>query len=151
MTADQSKHLRIVVSRDFDASAERVFDAWLDASNIGRWLFATTNGKMQTVTIDPRVGGTFRVLEKRGDELADHFGTYLEIDRPRRLVFTFATRAEDEPSQVTIDIEPRDGGCTLTLTHLLHPKWADYVDRTRSGWSTILGSLAAALGGTGDA
>src|SRR6187549_2991706 len=80
----------LVVKRTIDAPAELVFDAWLDQDSIRNWLFATPGGEMVRVEVDPRVGGEFIVFEKRGDMVAEHYGRYLEIDRPRRIVFLFA-------------------------------------------------------------
>lgn len=100
----------ITVERRFAAPPETVFDAWLDAAGVGQWLFATPDGVMERVEIDPRVGGRFVVAERRGGVLAEHFGQYLEIDRPRRLVFTFGYAAgdvrDDEETRVTIEIAP---------------------------------------------
>ena len=42
----------IQVTRRFDASAERVFDAWLNPATVGQWLFATEGGQMVRVGID---------------------------------------------------------------------------------------------------
>jgi len=137
--------LRIVVTRRFDAPAERVFDAWLDPNSAGRWLFATEGGTMQKAEIDPRVGGSWRFVEKRGDEVADHWGTYQEIERPRRLAFSFTASMEPLPTRVVVDIKPLEDGCELTLTHEIHPKWAPYVPQARSGWLGILEGLANTL------
>jgi uncharacterized protein YndB with AHSA1/START domain len=134
--------LVLTVTRRFAASPERVFDAWLDTSALGRWLFATPGGVMKTVEADPRVGGNFVVAEQRGEVLAEHFGTYLEIDRPRRLVFSFTSDRNEPPSRVEITIEPSAGGCELTLVHAMDAKWADYADRVRGGWTMILQSLS---------
>jgi len=137
---------RIRVSRRFRASPERVFDAWLDERTAGRWWFATPTGKMQSVNIDGRVGGAFRIVERRGDVDADHFGTFIELDRPRRIVLDFATDREHAPTRVTIEITPlKDGGCELTLSHDLSPEWADYKDRTNQGWTMILENLEKSL------
>lgn len=133
------------VTRRFDATPERVFDAWLDPALVARFLFATPNGERVRVEVDGRVGGSFVVVEKRGDQLAEHFGTYLEIDRPRRLVFTFATDREQAPTRVTIDIVPMDGGCELTLSHAMSPEWSAFTDRARAGWTLILDTLASTL------
>jgi uncharacterized protein YndB with AHSA1/START domain len=43
------------VSRHFEASAEHVFDAWLDPEKVGKFLFKTPAGEMQRVEIDPRM------------------------------------------------------------------------------------------------
>ncbi|AKQ65379.1 hypothetical protein A176_002291 [Myxococcus hansupus] len=73
-------------------------------------------------------------------------GTYLEIDRPRRLVFTWhIDKEEDELSRVTVEIAPRDSGCELTLTHEMDAKWAEYTSRTENGWATMMGVLARFL------
>lgn len=135
------------VSRRFDASPERVFDAWLDAKAVGRWLFATPEGKMQTVEVEPRVGGVLRIVEKRGDQLADHVGRFLELERPRRLVFSFATEPGQTPTRVSVRIEPDGDGCVLELSHELDPQWAAYEDRARDGWAMILENLHVTLSG----
>lgn len=137
--------VQVRVSRRFDASAERVFDAWLDPATAGRWLYATKSGQMQRVEIDARVGGRYVIVEGRAEGDAEHHGRYLEIDRPHRLVFTLAADADSAGDVVTVEIV-RDGrGCTLTLTHMLAAEWAQYADRTESGWADVLAALAAQL------
>ena len=133
------------VSRRFDASPERVFDAWLDPSNLGRWLYATKDGRMQRVDVDPRVGGGYAIVERRGDDDAAHYGRYLEIDRPRRLVLTLALEPDAPGDRVIVEITIDGDGCILTLTHEMAPEYADYAQRTESGWTHILGSLARML------
>ena len=137
----------IRISRRYDIPAERVFDAWLDVEKARRFLFATSKGQMVRAEIDARVGGAFNFTDRREGVDAEHMGEYLEIDRPRRLVFTFHTeRGATDLSRVTIEIAARGAGCELTLTHEIDPKWAEYRDRTLAGWTTILGGLAATLG-----
>lgn len=116
--------LHIAVSREIDAPPAAVFDTWLDAESVCQWLFATPGGAMEKVEIHPRVGGGFEIFERRGDMLATHFGTYIEIDRPRRLVFDFSTDRAATPSRVSICFEARESGCSVTLSHELDPQWA---------------------------
>ena len=134
----------VELSRRIDATPERVFDAWFDAKALGRWLFATPDGEMERVEVDPRVGGRFEIDERRGDEVARHWGTYVEIDRPRRLVFDFATSFSDEPTRIIVTIAPDGDGSLVTLRH--EGVWADFEERTRHGWGMILDNLARTLG-----
>lgn len=134
----------IVVERRIAAAPEAVFDAWLDPDAVGRWLFATPGGAMERIEIDPRVGGGFTIAERRGETLAEHFGDYVEIDRPRRLAFDFWTSFSDERTRVTVTIAPDGDLCLLTLRH--EGVWADYEERTRQGWTTILDGLARTAG-----
>jgi hypothetical protein len=57
--------IQIRVERRIAASAARIYDAWLDPSLAARFLFATPNGRMRSVDIDARVGGSFRIVETR--------------------------------------------------------------------------------------
>jgi uncharacterized protein YndB with AHSA1/START domain len=134
----------VQVFRRIAASPERVYDAWLDPDQAGRWLFRTSDGSLERCEIDARVGGGLRVDERRADGLAEHYGTYVEIDRPRRLAFDFWTSFSDEKTRVVVDIAPDGDGSLLTLTH--EGVWADYEDRTRQGWTMILENLARTLG-----
>jgi uncharacterized protein YndB with AHSA1/START domain len=131
----------LTVERRIGATPEAVFDAWLDAKSVGRWLFATADGVMEQVEIDPRVGGRFLIVERRGTDLAEHFGEYLEIDRPRRLVFSFAAMRDSGYTRVAVTIAPDGTGSRVTLVHEMDPQWADYGDRTRDGWTKILAAL----------
>lgn len=140
----ESTTIAVNVSKDLAVPPERVFDAWLDPSLVKHW-FAPGLGEMVRVDIDPRVGGAFHLDQQRGDEVARHWGTYVEIDRPRRLVFTWCVDGVDSEDLVTIDIDPTPGGCRVTVTHRMDARFADYRDLTRQGWAAMLDGLAAAL------
>jgi uncharacterized protein YndB with AHSA1/START domain len=132
--------MRLSVSHRFSASAVRVFDAWLDPERAGRWLFATPEGEMVRVEIDARVGGQFVFADRRAGEDVEHVGQYMEIDRPRRLVFTFGVpKYSPDMTRVTVEIDARADGCELTLTHEGVPE--AWMEQTRDGWGMILGAL----------
>ncbi len=143
----------LAVVRDFAASPEVVFDAWLDPAVARRFLFATSAGTMLTCAIDARVGGEALIVEQRGAQDTHHWLRFDEIDRPRRLIFRFRAglageRDDGEWTRVAIDIAPTGHGARLTLTH--DGVWPDYEDRTRQGWTMILGNLANTVEKTDD-
>ena len=131
------------VTRRFDAAPERLFDAWLDQGTIGTWLFATPDGAMTAVELDPRVGGAWRIVERRDGEDWEHRGEYLAIDRPRLLKFSFVDPVFAKATSVTVAIAARDGGGEIALTHDgVLPEW---VAPTTKGWGMILDGLARAV------
>lgn len=77
--------VNVRVTHRFSAPPERVFDAWLDPEKAGRFLYATEEGEMVRVDIDPQVGGRYSIVDRRDGQDVEHTGEYLEIDRPRRL------------------------------------------------------------------
>jgi uncharacterized protein YndB with AHSA1/START domain len=137
----------LVVTHRYSVAAERVFDAFLDVTIAPRFLFATQAGEMIQAELDPRVGGRFVFVDRRpgmGD--VRHVGEYLEIDRPRRLAFSFGVPQFDPGmTTVRIDIRPDGEGCELTLTHEGVPP--DYAERSTDGWRRILAGLEPALEG----
>jgi uncharacterized protein YndB with AHSA1/START domain len=141
----EGQKLTVRVSHRFSASAERVFDAWLDPAKAGKFLFATATGQMVRVDIDARVGGKFVIVDRRDGEDVEHTGEYEEIDRPRRLVFSFMVpKYSSDSTRVSISIVPVGSGCELTLIHEgVHRDWAS---QTEQGWTMILNALEAKLG-----
>jgi uncharacterized protein YndB with AHSA1/START domain len=130
----------IRVSRRLSAPPERAFDAWLDPSVTRRWLFATPGGKIVRCDIDARPGGAFVITDRRDGEDVEHVGTYVEIERPRRLVFTFAVpKYSGEKSTVEIVVTADTGGTEVTIdTRDVPLEWRE---QTEQGWRELLGRL----------
>lgn len=132
------------VARQFDAPPERVFDAWLDPANAGRWLFATPEGQMVRVEIDPRVGGAYTFVDRRNGEDIEHTGEYLEIERPRRLAFNFRVpKFSGEATRIVIEIVASGFGSQLVLVH--EGVFPEFAQRTEQGWNDVLEGLSRAL------
>lgn len=133
---------KVRVEKHFRHPPERVFDAFIDPASIGAWLFRTPEGVTERTQYDPRPGGSFEIFERRGADLARHWGEFIEIDRPRRVVFDFwVDEAPDDRTRVTVAFTPAGDGCDVVLTHGLEPQWAHYADRTHDGWTMILDNL----------
>ena len=139
--------LDVRVIRSFPHPPEPVFDAWLDPKSIGRWMFgpAIRDEKIVSIETDPRVGGEFSFLVTRQHTIIDHIGTYLVVDRPRRLEFNWGVKGMSDNSRVIVEIAPTEAGCGLTLVHELHPDWAEYFEAAKDGWAKMLDALHAAL------
>lgn len=143
---------RASLKKRFSVPAEKVFDAWLDPSWISRWMFGPSvrDESVVRLSVEPRVGGTFSFVVNRGGQEVEHIGEYLEIERPRRLAFTWATRETvNETSRVTIEIEALDGECELTLVHEMPPKWAAFTEKAAGSWQHMLDVLGGVLGCAG--
>lgn len=138
--------IEIRVEKRLRHPRERVFDAFLNPARIGEWLFHTPAGMMERNDYDPVVGGSFAIFERRGEDLARHFGRFITIDRPDRIVFDFwVDEAGDEPTRVTVTLADEAGGCRIVLTHDLAAAWAAWADRTVAGWTMILDNLERVL------
>ncbi|HSI54448.1 MAG TPA: SRPBCC domain-containing protein [Ramlibacter sp.] len=151
-----SDPITVRVTHRYNVAAERVFDAWLTPSQAGRFLFATRTGNILHCEIDPRVGGSFTVTDRRptadGDESffdAQHRGEYVEIERPHRLAFDFSVEPySDKPTRVTIDVVSMGTNmCEVVLTHELGDDETARVNakRTENGWTTMLAQLDKVL------
>jgi uncharacterized protein YndB with AHSA1/START domain len=135
-SADQ---IFVRVTHRFDASAERVYDAFLDPTRASKFMFATATGQIVRCEIDARVGGTFTIVDRRDGEDVVHTGKYLALERPRRIVFTLSVpKYSSDNNTITIEIAPLRKGCELTLTHELKAEHAAYRDGAEEGWRGIL-------------
>jgi uncharacterized protein YndB with AHSA1/START domain len=71
-----------------------------------------------------------------------HQGTYREIDRPRRLVFTWSSPATDHrDSVVTVTFEPQAGGSTMVVIHQVGLPDEQSCAGHTEGWSDVLAEL----------
>ena len=140
----------IRVSQRYSAPADRLFDAWVTPNQASRFLFRTRTGNVMQCEITPEVGGGFTVIDRRpasdGEESVFdvvHMGKYIELDRPRRLVFDFSvlTFGSEDPTRVTVDITPvNPQACELTLTHDMGTSEQARMmeEASRKGWLNML-------------
>ena len=140
----------------YNIAVDKVFDAWLTPTQAARFLFATRTGNVLHCDIEPVVGGGFVVTDRRpvgdGDESffdAQHRGTYIEIDKPRRIVFDFTVEPyTDAPTRVALDFVPMGVSvCDVVLTHDLGQSDTARANakRTEQGWSRMLDMLEKVL------
>jgi uncharacterized protein YndB with AHSA1/START domain len=125
------------------ARPETVWQFLVDPEKVARW-------KGSPGEIDARPGGAFRI-----DVLPGHTasGSFLEVDPPRRLVYTWGwEQTDDGPSPVppgssTVEIvlEPAGDGTRLRFTHRGLPD-AESAARHAEGWNHYLARLAVAAG-----
>ena len=111
----------IVFKRVFKAPARLVFDAWTDPEHLQHWR-GPRGFELVGCVVDLRVGGGYRFTH-RAPDASQHvfFGEYREIERPRRLVSTFAY--EGAPGAEALDevTFEEDAGMTLVTGRSIFP------------------------------
>lgn len=140
MTTDEPQVLEM--TRVLKAPIEKVWAAWADAVLIAKWM-GPGDVRTEVHDLDFRVGGGFH-WTMQGECAYPLKGTYLEIDEPNRLKFTWAWQDGDYAhveTEVTVTLKTVDGGTELTLVHekLLN---AEAVEKHTMGWTGCLASLA---------
>ncbi|MWB99453.1 SRPBCC family protein [Agromyces seonyuensis] len=137
----------VVVRRSILAPAERVFDAWLDPAALAVWM-RRSGSETSLVTADPRVGGGFAITMRDPSGDFVHTGTYLVIDRPRRIEFTWHSHAAGRgASHVAVTFEPDGAGTLVELRHEGLPD-AESARLHDGGWNDVLDGLVRHAIGT---
>jgi uncharacterized protein YndB with AHSA1/START domain len=134
---DQAPGVAPTIEREIrvEASVDTVFSYFIDPAKIVRWMGTTA-------TLEPRPGGDFRI-DYNGKDIAR--GTYLEVDRPRRVVFTWGWEMPGDPvppgaSTVEVTLTPSGAGTIVRLRHSGLP--TESVDGHAEGWDYFLPTLA---------
>lgn len=124
-----------------DAPPAVVFRLFTSVDGLLRWIAADAE-------VEPVPGGILRWTHENGATMA---GRFIELDPPRRLVFSYGWEGDlmglpPEASTVEIEFDERDGGTLLRLTHRGIPP--DAIEDHRRGWIVFLDHLrdAAAAG-----
>ena len=140
-----TKTIALQLVRTVVASPERVFEAWTTAQHVERWA-CPDPGALVTADLDLRVGGHYSIrMEVEGGPFTA-FGTYHEVDPPRRLVYTWDWKEDPHAmhteSLVTVEFVPVDGGTEIRLTHQGFPAPSD-MEGHEVGWRMCLDRLVA--------
>jgi uncharacterized protein YndB with AHSA1/START domain len=132
--------IEVTVSRTIPASAEKVFDMWMNPKGPGGPWFG-----VERLIFNPTVDGLFYSLVKQQDSEHPHYGRFIRIERPYHIEHTWMSKGtKGEESVVNITLEPRGDDTEMTIRHSGLPD--DEVGRRhKDGWGWILDMLAQGL------
>jgi uncharacterized protein YndB with AHSA1/START domain len=136
----------VQIRRRVKAPAEQIFDLWTKPDLMVRWMSPFPGAVDCKASCDLRPGGAFSLVMSSAESRREVTGTYVQIDRPRKLVFTWiGPLTNDVNTLVTLELIPRGGDETdLVLTHERLPTPAIREGHTM-GWGHILDHLADAV------
>ena len=122
------------------ASPTRVFQSLTDANELAAWWGSDEMYRTSDWKLDLRPGGKWSALARGADGTPMTVdGEFLEVDPPRRLVFTWRPSWDDYVvTTVRYDLEPTAAGTRVRVTH------SGFGDRdmaaagTGEGWTRVL-------------
>jgi uncharacterized protein YndB with AHSA1/START domain len=126
----------IALTRVFAAPRERVWREWTEPEAFADW-FGAPSGEvpLETVTMDVRAGGAWRMTMRAGRGEIHWHGEYLDVVEPERLVFTVSDQPGDIFDVVTVVLTDLGDGRTEMAFEQRggHMSPEDY-ERAKSGW-----------------
>ena len=152
--AESASGLILRMTRTFDATPDRVFAAWTDPEQFGAW-FGPVGMTTVMCEIDAKVGGGWRLIGEgknipgraSGPVRPTVSGKYLEIEPPRRLVFTFAWHEKDDFASprgretiVTIQFKPVEQRTEMVFTQAVFEDQPALAAHNR-GWTESFGKF----------
>ncbi len=144
---------QLQMQRFIRAPRDKVFDAFVDPRQLGRWKCPRGMTVPQAST-EPREGGRWQLsMQARDGTRFELGGVYRELRRPERLVYTFCWQtgpAAGVQTLVEVDFIEHDGGTALRLRH---SGFADAAQREShgQGWRSTLNQLVDAVDERGTA
>ena len=128
------------VSLHIAAAPEIVFPYFTDPARYVQWMGHEAD-------LDPVPGGTYRV---RMRDTVETGGEFVEVDPPRRLVFTWGWSGDPTvppgSTRVVVTLEPEANGTRVVLRHHDLPGDEQRLHH-QQGWNAYLGRLAHLLTG----
>jgi uncharacterized protein YndB with AHSA1/START domain len=110
----------VTLRRPLPAAREDAFKAWTEPDAIAQW-FGTPGTEVLEAEVDLRVGGGYRLLVSGVGETGELVGTYLEVEAPERLVYTWRWqwpgRRPMRESVVTVEFRELGERSEIFLTH----------------------------------
>jgi uncharacterized protein YndB with AHSA1/START domain len=123
---NETKALGLTMSRQIPATPDEVFDAYTDAEKQTIWFnLLSEHPGIVEIEVDLRVGGKQTAVWGRSrDELFTEVQTFLEIDRPHRLV-TSSTGNDPSGMEMTTEIvvtfDANEEGTLMTVVQTGFP------------------------------
>jgi len=107
----------IVMTRVFEAAAQRVFDAWTKPEHPPHWMLGAGGWTMPVCEIDLRPRGAWHFALRHSDRTEMEMrGVYREIMPPNRLVSTESWGGDWAETLNSLVLDESEGKTIMTLT-----------------------------------
>jgi uncharacterized protein YndB with AHSA1/START domain len=136
----------IHASIDIDAAPEEVFDALVEPEQLAAWWGSADSYRTFDWKLDLRPGGEWSTQAKNvadGHESSVR-GKYLEIERPRLLVYTWQPSWDGfAETTIVIELSAIATGTRVRVTHSGFGERAESAGGHAEGWKNVLSWLSA--------
>ncbi|MCG3267862.1 SRPBCC domain-containing protein [Yoonia sp. I 8.24] len=153
--------ISVVITRDFTASIDAVWNMWTDPAKFGQW-YGPNGMTIPVAEMDVTVGGIRKIcMEMKMPERTMTMwftGTYKEIVAPNRLAYSESMCDADgnlispasmgmpegtpEVTEVIVELQEVDGKTRMTMTHVGVPAGSP----GEGGWNQAFDKLTALFG-----
>ncbi|QQE13194.1 SRPBCC domain-containing protein [Planctomycetota bacterium] len=149
MSTTSNQDLTLKLQRTINASADELFDAWLNPDTLAAWFKPEPVLDCDDCQINPTETGIFRITLLNRDT-GEHYivtGHFIDLDEPNTLSFTWSWELPQNGIRDTIctvlfdPITTDPDQTVLTFIHTGFPD-QDACDDHEQGWKGCLDSLA---------
>jgi uncharacterized protein YndB with AHSA1/START domain len=141
--AEPPSGLRLRLVKVIAASPDRVFAEFVDGRQLRRW-WGPSGFTVPRLEFDAVEGANYRLVMQPPEGDVFHIrGTFLTVEPPRRLTFSFVYEEPDPDDQetvVTLTFEPTDEGSRIVLEQGPF-KTEARLELHRQGWAETLDRL----------
>ncbi len=136
---------QLKIDQEFNAPVAILFNAWSKPEILAKW-FAPGDMSVPEAALEFKKGGQYRiVMENKEREQFIVGGTYLEINAPNKLVFSWQWSTSPHITQVTVLFsELADNKSKLELIHTEF-ETQEFCDKHHQGWMGCLANLPKVL------
>ena len=142
----------VTLQRFYPVAADKLFEAWTNPKWLASW-FGPSHMVVVEANLDLKLGGNYSiVLADNVGTKTNHFGQYIDINRPDSLIFTWVladqacggSSGQHAQTLVTITFkETKNEGTYGTLLILHHEKLPNQeaIEGHKFGWQASLDAL----------
>ena len=140
-------HATIVMERTYNATPQRVFNAWSDVEARKRWSAPAADIRIEYEEADFREGGrdVSRCIEPNNEDYVAAV-TYIDIKRDQRIFFVEDIthgRKRVSAALISVELAPKGGATHLLLTmQIASFDGSDMEKGYQFGWNAALDNLA---------
>lgn len=157
-----SKKKELIISKEYDAPVEKLWASFTDQEIVSKW-WGPNGVTIPVCEIEPRPGGKIKIVMLAGEELGPAagqewpmIGTFLEVVRNEKLVFTSDAMQDGDESKTMIETKTtitfeKHNKSTIVTVHVLVTRSSDTpeakfaVQGMGRGWNQQMDKLGAMI------